>query len=131
MMHENQLKISFIRIVLLCLILSCFGCASKSRLTEHMEREISLYTSDADAYYELGEYYYYLSNDSKTRQKAVEAFMNSALMGNEDAQCVLGYMFYKADGVTRDIYESKSWLDIAEKNGSSLATKLKSIYFGK
>ena len=96
-----------------------------------MEREIALHSNDAEAYYELGEYYYYLSNDVKTREKAVEAFTNSALMGNEDAQCVLGYMFYNADGVVRDINESKSWLNVAEKNGSSLATKLKSIYFGK
>lgn len=129
--QENQLKINIAFLLVLFLSLFCCGCTTKTRMICHIEHDIVAEPVDAISYYKLGEYYYFISSDFKIREKASEAFMNSALMGNKDAQCVLGYMYYNGDGVSKDIDESRDWLEIAEKNGSSLASKLKSIYFGK
>ena len=126
--YANQLDIT--SLIIICLSLFSVGCSSKSRLINDMEREVALYSNDASAYYELGERCYF-STDDKMRSKAVEAFVNSALLGNKDAQCVLGYLYYNGDYVSRDLNESKDWLNIAEKNGSMLASKLKHIYFEK
>ena len=73
-------------------------------------------TGDAQAQYELGEYYY--TQTPKDLKKAVDWFGKASLQGHADAQYRLGAMFFHGEGVKANNVQAYILLKMAAVNGA-------------
>ncbi|QXH52175.1 sel1 repeat family protein [Pseudomonas fakonensis] len=79
-------------------------------------------TGDAQAQYELGEFYY--SASPRNLEKALKWFEQASLQGNAQAQYRLGSMFYRGEGVKANNVQAYILLKMAAVNGAEDALDL-------
>lgn len=73
---------------------------------------------DAQAEYELGEFYYEGKRTPRDLQKALHWLEQSSLRGHPEAQHRLGLMFYRGEGVQANNVQAYVVLKMAAVNGS-------------
>ncbi len=73
---------------------------------------------DAQAQYELGEYYHDSNNPARDLNKALNYFEKASLLGHAQAQFQLGTMFYKGEGVPANNVQAYIVLKMAAVNGA-------------
>ncbi|SDS16470.1 sel1 repeat family protein [Pseudomonas fuscovaginae UPB0736] len=73
---------------------------------------------DAQAQYELGEFYYDGKNAPRDLNKALSNFELASLQGHAQAQFKLGTMFYKGEGVPANNVQAYIVLKMAAVNGA-------------
>lgn len=73
---------------------------------------------DAEAQYELGEFYYDGKNAPRDLNKALSNFELASLQGHAQAQYQLGIMFYKGEGVPANNVQAYIVLKMAAVNGA-------------
>jgi TPR repeat protein len=73
---------------------------------------------DAQAQYELGEYYHDSNNPARDLNKALNYFEKASLQGHAQAQFQLGTMFYKGEGVPANNVQAYIVLKMAAVNGA-------------
>ena len=73
---------------------------------------------DAQAQYELGEYYHDSNNPARDLNKALNYFEKASLQGHAQAQFQLGTMFYKGEGVPANNIQAYIVLKMAAVNGA-------------
>ncbi|SEI08593.1 tetratricopeptide repeat protein [Pseudomonas asplenii] len=73
---------------------------------------------DAQAQYELGEFYYDGKNAPRDLNKALSNFELASLQGHAQAQFQLGTMFYKGEGVPANNVQAYIVLKMAAVNGA-------------
>lgn len=71
---------------------------------------------DAQAQFELGEYYY--TQTPKNLDKALDWFQKASLQGQADAQYRLGAMFFHGEGVKANNVQAYILLKMAAVNGA-------------
>ena len=80
--------------------------------------EAAAKAGDAEAEYELGEYYYDGKNTARDLDKALSYFEQASLKGHAMAQCQLGTMFFKGEGVPANNIQAYIVLKMAAVNGA-------------
>jgi len=70
------------------------------------------YRGDANAQYEVAEYY----NDKENYKKA-ERWYESAEQGHTEAQHMMGLLYYRGSGVERDYSKARAWSETSAKKG--------------
>ena len=73
---------------------------------------------DAEAEYELGEFYYDVNNPKRDLNQALSYFEQASLQGHAMAQFKLGTMFYKGEGVPANNIQAYIVLKMAAVNGA-------------
>ncbi|WP_248799394.1 tetratricopeptide repeat protein [Pseudomonas sp. MWU13-2105] len=73
---------------------------------------------DAQAQYELGEFYHDSKNPQHDLNKALSHFEQASLQGHAQAQFQLGTMFYKGEGVPANNVQAYIVLKMAAVNGA-------------
>ena len=73
---------------------------------------------DAQAQYELGEYYHDSKNPAVDLNKALSYFEKASLQGHAQAQYQLGNMFFKGEGVPANNVQAYIVLKMAAVNGA-------------
>ena len=73
---------------------------------------------DAEAQYELGEFYYDVNNPKRDLNQALSYFEQASLQGHAMAQFKLGTMFYKGEGVPANNIQAYIVLKMAAVNGA-------------
>ena len=80
--------------------------------------EAAAKAGDAEAEYELGEYYYDGKNTARDLDKALSYFEQASLKGHAMAQFQLGTMFFKGEGVPANNIQAYIVLKMAAVNGA-------------
>ncbi|UVM55313.1 sel1 repeat family protein [Pseudomonas sp. B21-012] len=75
-------------------------------------------SGDAQAQYELGEFYYEGTNTPRDLNQALSYFEQASLQGHAEAQYRLGSMFYKGEGVAANNVQAYIVLKMAAVNGA-------------
>ena len=75
-------------------------------------------SGDAQAQYELGEFYYEGTNTPRDLNQALSYFEQASLQGHAEAQYRLGTMFYKGEGVAANNVQAYILLKMAAVNGA-------------
>ncbi|WP_407312563.1 tetratricopeptide repeat protein [Pseudomonas sp. nanlin1] len=75
-------------------------------------------SGDAQAQYELGQFYYEGKNTPRELDKALDYFEQASLQGHADAQYHLGMMFFKGEGVPANNVQAYVVLKMAAVNGA-------------
>ena len=83
--------------------------------------EAAAKTGDAEAEYELGEFYYDGKNTPRDLNKALSYFEQASLQGHAMAQYQLGTMFFKGEGVPANNIQAYIVLKMAAVNGAEEA----------
>ena len=73
---------------------------------------------DAEAEYELGEFYYDVNNPKRDLNQALSYFEQASLQGHAQAQFKLGTMFFKGEGVPANNIQAYIVLKMAAVNGA-------------
>lgn len=73
---------------------------------------------DAEAEYELGEFYYDVNNPKRDLNQALSYFEQASLQGHAMAQFKLGTMFFKGEGVPANNIQAYIVLKMAAVNGA-------------
>ncbi|MDD0973251.1 tetratricopeptide repeat protein [Pseudomonas fontis] len=81
-------------------------------------------SGDAQAQFELGEYYYDGKNTPRDLKQALNYFEQASLQGHADAQLRLGTMFAKGEGVAANNVQAYIVLKMAAVNGAEDALDL-------
>ena len=76
---------------------------------------------DAQAQYELGEYFHDSKNPARDLNKALSYFEKASLQGHAQAQFELGNMFFKGEGVPANNVQAYIVLKMAAVNGAEEA----------
>lgn len=76
---------------------------------------------DAQASYELGEFFYSDRTLSQDKTRALMWFEHAANLGHAQAQLRLGSMLFRGEGTTADLLQAYVVLKIGEINGSDAA----------
>lgn len=79
---------------------------------------------DAQAQYELGEFFYEGTNTPRDLKQALSYFEQASLQGHAQAQYRLGTMFYKGEGVAANNIQAYIVLKMAAVNGAEDALDL-------
>ncbi|MGH8381383.1 tetratricopeptide repeat protein [Pseudomonas sp.] len=79
---------------------------------------------DAQAQYELGEFYYEGTNTPRDLKQALSYFEQASLQGHAQAQYRLGTMFFKGEGVAANNIQAYIVLKMAAVNGAEEALDL-------
>ncbi|HWD32663.1 tetratricopeptide repeat protein [Pseudomonas caricapapayae] len=79
---------------------------------------------DAQAQYELGEFYYEGTNTPRDLKQALSYFEQASLQGHAQAQYRLGTMFFKGEGVAANNVQAYIVLKMAAVNGAEEALDL-------
>ncbi|MCY1177443.1 Sel1 repeat protein [compost metagenome] len=79
---------------------------------------------DAQAQYELGEFYYEGTNTPRDLKQALSYFEQASLQGHAQAQYRLGTMFFKGEGVAANNVQAYIVLKMAAVNGAEDALDL-------
>ncbi|WP_136474351.1 tetratricopeptide repeat protein [Pseudomonas sp. DG56-2] len=79
---------------------------------------------DAQAQYELGEFYYEGTNTPRDLKQALSYFEQASLQGHAQAQYRLGSMFFKGEGVAANNVQAYIVLKMAAVNGAEDALDL-------
>ncbi len=80
--------------------------------------EAAAKNGDAEAEYELGEFYYDGKNTPRDLDKALSYFEQASLQGHAMAQFQLGTMFFKGEGVPANNIQAYIVLKMAAVNGA-------------
>ena len=80
--------------------------------------EAAAKNGDAEAEYELGEFYYDVNNTPRDLDKALSYFEQASLQGHAMAQFKLGTMFFKGEGVPANNIQAYIVLKMAAVNGA-------------
>lgn len=75
-------------------------------------------SGDAQAQYELGEFYYDGKNAPQDLNKALNYFEQASLQGHAEAQYRLGSMFFRGEGVAANNVQAYIVLKMAAVNGA-------------
>ncbi|MDR0278366.1 MAG: sel1 repeat family protein [Paucimonas sp.] len=75
-------------------------------------------SGDAQAQYELGDFYYEDKNTPRDLNQALSFFEQASLQGHADAQFKLGTMFYRGEGVPANNIQAYIVLKMAAVNGA-------------
>ncbi|MDD1013817.1 tetratricopeptide repeat protein [Pseudomonas rubra] len=75
-------------------------------------------SGDAQAQYELGEFYYQGTQAPRDLNQALSYFEQASLQGHAEAQYRLGTMFYKGEGVAANNVQAYIVLKMAAVNGA-------------
>ncbi|WP_278929391.1 tetratricopeptide repeat protein [Pseudomonas qingdaonensis] len=75
-------------------------------------------SGDAQAQYELGEFYYDGKNSPQDLNKALNYFEQASLQGHAEAQYRLGSMFFRGEGVAANNVQAYIVLKMAAVNGA-------------
>ena len=78
-------------------------------------------SGDAQAQYELGEFYYDGKNAPQDLNKALNYFEQASLQGHAEAQYRLGSMFFRGEGVAANNVQAYIVLKMAAVNGAEEA----------
>ena len=84
----------------------------------------SAQSGDAQAQYELGQFYYDGKNTPRDLNQALTYFEQASLQGHADAQLQLGTMFYRGEGVPANNVQAYVVLKMAAVNGAEDALDL-------
>jgi TPR repeat protein len=106
-------------IMLVALALIASGCVSVRELTA---RAIAL---DADAQYELAQFYRRGGRVPQNHRLADKLIVSSASLGHVAAMYELAYMYYGGEGVKKDAIEACAWLTLAVDRNKNHKHELK------
>lgn len=81
-------------------------------------------SGDAQAQFELGEFYYDGKNTAQDLNKALSYFEQASLQGHAEAQYRLGSMFFRGEGVAANNVQAYIVLKMAAVNGAEDALDL-------
>lgn len=81
-------------------------------------------SGDAQAQFELGEFYYDGKNTPQDLNKALSYFEQASLQGHAQAQYLLGTMFFRGEGVAANNVQAYIVLKMAAVNGAEDALDL-------
>ncbi|MBV6288638.1 tetratricopeptide repeat protein [Pseudomonas aegrilactucae] len=81
-------------------------------------------SGDAQAQFELGEFYYDGKNTAQDLNKALSYFEQASLQGHAQAQYLLGTMFFRGEGVAANNVQAYIVLKMAAVNGAEDALDL-------
>ncbi|PWB34401.1 sel1 repeat family protein [Pseudomonas sp. SDI] len=81
-------------------------------------------SGDAQAQFELGEFYYDGNNTPRDLKQALDYFEQASLQGHAEAQYRLGSMFFKGEGVAANNVQAYIVLKMAAVNGAEDALDL-------
>ncbi|WP_271410595.1 tetratricopeptide repeat protein [Pseudomonas sp. Q1-7] len=108
------------------LLIPATGRCSLNSLPENLSEAVSAcqqaaQSGDAEAQYELGEFYYDGKRTPRDLAQALQWFEQASLKGHAQAQLRLGNMFFRGEGVPANNVQAYIVLKMAAVNGSDEA----------
>ena len=117
----------FLTLLLACVLCPFAGYSQLEKPAVPTAKELAAVKAaaakgNADALFQMGQYYYFGTGVAKNYATAQKWLTKSAAKKNPSAMLLLGEMYKEGLGVKKDLKQSLEWMKKAANAGSSIVT---------